>query len=548
MDRRSIPRLLAIASPLLLLGIFLVYPVVAVIADGLLFGPGSSFAETLASPVSRRVFEFTVLQATLSTLLVVTIGLPGAFVLSRIKMRGKSLLRATLIVPFVLPPIVVVVGFLRVFGPFGIMDSIAMAIVGTTESVLNLASGMMGIVLAHTFYNIPLVMVMVSSSLERLNPDIEESAEALGASTLQKFRHIVLPHIRGALLAASILTFLFCFMSFPIVLALGEGRFMTLEVRIWMAFRSFDFGEASSLAAIQILTTIALAYSYVKLGRVEDQDMSRTASIKTLEFREMRLRYRGMILAYLLLVGVLVFGPIAAIIEAAIYDPLGGAYTLRGFANLLEAGTGGGLVPLVNSLLYATLATLLAVALGIPLAYAHRSRRAGVPTFASAMTLLPLGVSAITVAYGLMRMIAVPLGLTTNPWLLIVIAQTIIGLPFSARAIELSLRGIDPEIIEQADSLGASRFQRLFFVELPLLAPGILAGGVFAFAMAIGEMSATLFIALEQNTTLAVVIYQYLGVRRMVEAGAAALILVAICFTAFLLIERFSGESSGGAL
>jgi ABC-type Fe3+ transport system permease subunit len=90
--------------------------------------------------------------------------------------------------------------------------------------------------------------------------------------------------------------------------------------------------------------------------------------------------------------------------------------------------------------------------------------------------------------------------------------------------------------------------QRLFYVELPLLAPGILAGGVFAFAMAIGEMSATLFIALEQNTTLAVVIYQYLGVRRMVEAGAAAFVLVAICFIAFLAIGKLSDETSGGAL
>ncbi|MHA2601817.1 MAG: ABC transporter permease [Candidatus Thorarchaeota archaeon SMTZ1-83] len=548
MDRRSIPRLLAIAAPILLLSIFLLYPVASVILDGLVYGPGSSFTETLASSVTQRVLGFTFAQATLSTLLVIGIGLPGALMMARVRMPGKSILRATLIVPFVLPPIVVVVGFLRVFGSFGLLDTIAMSIIGTTDSVLNLATGVVGIVLAHTFYNVPLVIVMVSSALERLNPELEESAEALGATSFKKFRHIILPHIRGALLAASILTFLFCFMSFPIVLALGEGRYMTLEVRIWYAFRSFDFGEASSLAAIQIATTLALAYSYVKLGRVEDVETGKTAAIRTYRLDEMGVGYKAMILVYMGVVGTLIFGPILAIIQAAIYDPLGGSYTLAGFANLIESGTGGGLVPLVNSLLYATLATLLAVLLGIPLAYAHRSRRSGIPTLASAMTLLPLGVSAITVAYGLMRMIAVPLGLTTNPWLLIVIAQTIIGLPFSARAIEISLRGIDPEIIEQADSLGASRLQRLFFVELPLLAPGILAGGVFAFAMAIGEMSATLFIALEQNTTLAVVIYQYLGVRKFVEAGAAALMLVAICFAAFILIERLSGDGNGGAL
>ncbi|MFW9967850.1 MAG: ABC transporter permease [Candidatus Thorarchaeota archaeon] len=547
MEWRALIRWVAIASPLVLLAIFLVYPVVAVLFDGLVFGPGTSFIDVISSMVTQTVLSFTFAQAIISTILVVVIGLPGAFLLARLRMRGKSLLRASLIVPFVLPPIVVVVGFLRVFGEYGILDSVLMTMTGASESILNLANGVVGIVLAHTFYNIPLVIVMVSSALERLDPEIEETSEILGATTLQKFRYIILPHIRASLLAASVLTFLFCFMSFPIVLALGEGRYMTLEVRIWNAFRTFDFGEASSLAVIQILITLALAYSYIKLGRIEEGS-GRTATIKTLAFDEISLKWKACTIGYLVLFVVLVAGPIIAIAQAAVYNPFSSQYTLEGFTNLLDPSTGGGFLPLVNSLLYAVLATLLAVVLGIPLAYLHRTRQKGLPTLASAMTLLPLGVSAITVAYGLMRIIAVPLGLTTNPWVLIVIAQTLIGLPFSARAIEISLRNIDPEVLEQAESLGASRLQRMFYIELPLLAPGILAGGVFAFAMAIGEMSATLFIALEQNTTLAVIIYQYLGVRRMVDAGAAAFVLVAICFIAFLVIEKLSGETSGGAL
>ncbi|MHA2310950.1 MAG: ABC transporter permease [Candidatus Thorarchaeota archaeon] len=547
MEWKSVPRWAAIASPLVLLSVFLVFPVVAVLFEGLVFGPGSSFIEAVSSAITQRVLNFTVAQALVSTILVVIMGLPGAFLLARIRMRGKSLLRASLIVPFALPPIVVVVGFLRVFGEYGILDSILMALIGATESLLNLANGITGIILAHTFYNIPLVIVMVSSALERLDPEIEETAEILGANTYQKFRYIILPHIRSSLLAASILTFLFCFMSFPIVLALGEGRYMTLEVQIWFAFRSFDFGEASSLAMIQILITIALAYSYIRLGRI-DENGGRTASVKTFSFDEIGLKWKAASLFYLSLIAVLVAGPIIAIAQAAVYNPFSGQYTVEGFTNLLDPSVGGGFLPLVNSLLYAVLATILAIILGIPLAFLHRTRRRGLPTIASTMTLLPLGISAITVAYGLMRIIAVPLGLTTNPWVLIVIAQTIIGLPFSARAIEISLSSIDNEILEQAESLGASRLQRFFYVELPLLAPGILAGGVFAFAMAVGEMSATLFIALQQNTTLAVVIYQYLGVRRMVEAGAAAFVLVAICFIAFLAIEKLSGENSGGAL
>ena len=164
------------------------------------------------------------------------------------------------------------------------------------------------------------------------------------------------------------------------------------------------------------------------------------------------------------------------------------------------------------------------------------------------MILLPLGVSSITIAYGLVSIIAVPTGLNINPWPIIIMAQTIIGLPFSARAIEISLRSIDDALLEQADSLGASRLQRLFFVELPLLMPGIIVGGIFAFAMAIGEMSATLLIALPQNYTLAVAIYDRLGVRAFVEAGAAALILVIACVVAFVLMEKISEGSTGGAI
>jgi ABC-type Fe3+ transport system permease subunit len=221
---------------------------------------------------------------------------------------------------------------------------------------------------------------------------------------------------------------------------------------------------------------------------------------------------------------------------------------MDGFVNLFTLGSQGGLNYLINSLFYAGLATIFAVTLGIPLAIAMRARSKTIPTLASAMVLLPLGISSITVAYGLVLAIAVPTGLVTNPWPIIVVAQTIIGLPFSARAIEIAMSKIDPAILEQADSLGASRIQRLLYVELPLLAPGILVGGIFAFAMAIGEMSATLFIALPQNYTLAVAIYDYLAVRAFVEAGAAALVLVLVCVVAFLVMERVSEGSTGGTL
>jgi len=545
LETRVLLRYAILAFPLLLLLVFLIFPVSIVIVQGLF--AGTPFQDVLSSPVIQFTIQFTVSQSVVSTIMAVLIGLPGAFLIARLRFRGKSLVKAMMIVPFVLPPIVVVVGFLQMFGSYGVIDSILMWIRGSSVSVFNLATGVPGIILAHTFYNVPLVLLMVSSSLERLNPEIEESAEILGASSLQRFRRITLPHIMPAVLASAVLTFMFCFMSFPIILAFGQGTYMTIEAQIWNAFRMFDYGEASSLTLIQIFITISLAYIYVKFGR-KDSDVGPTASIKTTPFNRYRIHERALIVGYLVIIAVLVLGPIVTILRASIFDPIGQTYTLEGFVNLFTLGSQGGFRYFVNSLFYAGLATVFAIILGIPLALALRSSGKAVPTIASTMILLPLGISSITVAYGLVLVIAVPTGLVTNPWPIIVVAQTIIGLPFSARAIEISMSKIDQTLLEQADSLGATRLQRLLFLELPLLAPGILVGGVFAFAMAIGEMSATLFIALPQNYTLAVAIYDYLAVRAFVDAGAAALVLVIICVVAFLAMERISEGSTGGAL
>jgi len=537
---------IALAIPLIILGLFLIYPVIRVIILGLLSETGMTFTESIT--YNWPYIEFTILQAALSTVLALLVGLPGAILLARLKFAGKNLIRALIIIPFVLPPIVVVVGFLQMFGQYGILDSTLMWILQSTDSVLNLATDIPGIILAHTFYNAPLVILLVSASMERMNPEIEEAADLLGADTKQRFIHITLPHIKPSLIASAILTFLFCFMSFPIVLAFGHGSYRTIEVQIWNAFRWSDYGQASSLVIVQILFTLALALTYVRLGRTSGEQTAPTSSIKTTSLRSYKPMGIFLIILYFICMLFLVAGPIASIIRAAFFDPISQTYTFDGFLYLFSTETGGGFRPLINSLFYSGLATLLSVGLGIPLAYAHKSKIRILPPLSSMMVLLPLGVSSITIAYGLMTAIAVPTGLNINPWPIIVLAQTIIGLPFTTRSIEIALRSIDTHLIDQADSLGASRLQRLFFVELPLLAPGILVGAVFAFAMAIGEMSATLFIALPQNFTLAVAIYDSLGVRKFVEAGASALILVLVCVLAFLTMEKISEGSVGGAL
>jgi thiamine transport system permease protein len=545
---RALTRYIVLAIPLLLLAAFILLPVTLVVINGLLGQTLGEVFSYLSSPLTQFTVAFTFEQAIISTAFTLLVGLPGGLILGKLRFRGRSVVRALLIVPFVLPPIVVVVGFLQMFGEYGILDSFLMTITGSQTSVFNLATGLPGILLAHTFYNAPLVMLLVAAAMEGLSPEVEESAELLGASPWQKFKRITMPHILPSLTAAGILTFLFCFMSFPIVLAFGEGRLRTVEYRIWDAFRTAEYGDASLLVILQIAVTLVLALAYIRIGRNSQEGETESSRVRRLELSDSSIVIRAGVVVYLVIILVLVAGPILSIARSAVFDPVSRTYELEGFAYLVSWAPDGGLRPLINSLFYAGLATLFAVLLGIPLAYAHKSKSNILPTLSSTMILLPLGISSITIAYGLMRVIAVPTGLNVNPWPLIVVAQTVIGLPFSARAIEISLRSINPEVLEQADSLGASRLQRLFFVEIPLLAPGIIVGAVFAFAMAIGEMSATLLIALPQNYTLAVAIINNINGRDYTWAGSSALLLVIVCVIAFIVIERISEGSSGGIL
>ena len=117
-------------------------------------------------------------------------------------------------------------------------------------------------------------------------------------------------------------------MSFPIVLALGGGSYRTLEVQIWNAFRWTDYGEASSLALIQILITVTLAISYIRLGRVSDSDSGPTSSIRTTSLTKYRTWEKFVIITYLIAILILIGGPIASILRAAFFDPISQNYSL----------------------------------------------------------------------------------------------------------------------------------------------------------------------------------------------------------------------------
>ena len=110
--------------------------------------------------------------------------------------------------------------------------------VQSSEPPLKILYSFKAIILAHTFYNFPIIMSLVSSYWEHLDANCEAASQTLGANKVQTFLKVTLPRLLPAIISAVSLVFLFCFNSFAIILVLGGGpQYTTMEVEIYRQAR-----------------------------------------------------------------------------------------------------------------------------------------------------------------------------------------------------------------------------------------------------------------------------------------------------------------------
>jgi len=514
---------LAAVPPLLFLGVFFVYPVITLVGRGLWPGGDldlSPIGDVIGDGSLRDVAWFTLWQAALSTALTLLVALPGAYVVARYRFRGRALVRALVVVPFVLPTVVV----------------------GSAFLALGIERSLGAILLAHVFFNYAVVVRVVGGLWSHLDPRQEEAARVLGASRLRTFLGVTLPALRPALAAAASIVFLFDFTSFGVILILGGPTRATLETEIYrQTVDLLDLRTAAALSIIQLLAVVALL---VITGRLQHR---RAAALRLRPEAETARRARTT--GERVLVGVTLTSMIAllgtplAVLVARSFDTghgFGfGAYRALGELNATSVLFVPPTEAIVNSLVYALTATAIAVAVGGLAAFAvARSRRGSRLDLALA---LPLGVSAVTVGFGfLIALDEPPLDLRTA-WILVPIAHALVAIPFVVRITTPVLRAIDPRLREAAAVLGAAPRRVWREVDLPVGARALSVAAGFACAISLGEFGATVFIARPQRPTLPVVIFRLLGQPGSLSFGAAmaaSTILMVLTAVVILTIER----------
>ncbi len=507
-----------------------------------LFRSGISLSylkDFLSKPYYLNIFVFTFKQAFFSSVYSVIPGILGAYFLSHYSFRFKKTIRAVTAVPFVLPPILVVLGFVLLFGNNGLINRFFMNILDTGKPPFQILYSFRAIILAHVFFNFPLAVRLISSSWEKISVSYIEAARSLGAGRIRVFTQTVFPQLLPSVIASFSLIFILCFMSFAVILVLGGGpRNSTVEVEIYRLARiNLNIPGACSLAVIQSSVSLffLLIYTFFqkKLSHAVSVNTSDTLTEK--EASGYSLVFLALFLIILFTVIILPMGVV--IFESFKYKTSRGSDIIYSLHWYRKTFSELGFRPVRNSLLLASVNTVISVLMALTAASYSSKNRKGIQVFVEFFFTLSLGVSSIILTLSYIKFMN-DFSIKSTGWIPLVTAHTIAFLPFVFKSITIFYDRIDSSITESAMSLGAS-WRRIFVrIEIPMVKNGLFTGAVLAFALSMGEINATLMIAPDNFITIPLAIYRLIGSYNFYQACAMGTILIMTSLVSFLVLDR----------
>jgi thiamine transport system permease protein len=447
-------------------------------------GFSGDWLATLTEPKTLEVVWFTLWQAAVSTLVTLVIAIPGAYLLYRRSIPGQRIVKALITVPFVLPSIVVAVGFtvFRNVNNFWIE-------LGFTF----LSDPIYWIIAAHVFVNYSIAVRTIGGVWAGLDTEIDEAAELDGAGRLRTLLAVSLPQLRPAIFSAAALVFLFSATSFGIVLVLGGGQIQTIETAIYFSATQFlDLEAAAALVFIQTMITAAafMVGSSLAKGTVGLEQVFEGTRKPRVDKRD----WPAAVITAGIVLGLLVMPMLLVLVEAF---KVGDGWGINNFANLGTRGARNLLNISVldaasNSLRNMVVAAGIAYALGTLISWLLARAK---QKLLDLIFLVPLGVSSVVLGFGFLVSFDETWLPLRSSWLIVPLAQALIALPMVIRLVYPALVLIGKEPIEQASLDGASSWQIWRFVESGMIKGVLLASAGYAAIISVGEFGASSFLA-----------------------------------------------------
>jgi iron(III) transport system permease protein len=469
----------------------------------------------------------TLVLATASAVSTSVVGTGLAWLTTRTDLPLRRVWGALSALPLVFPSFVGALALTAALAPGGLLD----APLGWVGVEPTRPEGFWGAWLVLTLFTTPYVLLPVAARLAALPPSLEESARLLGRRPAAVFRTVVLPQIRGAIGAGALLVFLYALSDFGVVVLL---RYDTLTRAIYTN-RVLDRDQSVALSLLLAVLALAVVAGERALARrhavVEGAPAQRPLQVPLGRWRWPALA------AVAGWVVVALGGPLASL---ALWAWRG----LTGETSAL-AGPGGGLgdlvEPALNTAGISLVTAVVAVAAVLPLAYLSARYRARAGDIANGLVATGFALPGLVIALAVVfwsRQLPEAWGLYQSFAMLVFAYVVHLGAQ-SLRAAQVAVGSVPRRLDESARMLGAGRARRFATVDLPIMLPGLAAGGGLVLLSTMKELPITLLTAPIGFETLTTRIWADTEAVFLAEAALASIVLVALSgLLTWLLVVR----------
>ncbi len=479
-----------------------------------------------------------------------------AWLVTRTDLPFKKTMKLLFLVPFMLPAFIGALAWKMLLSPrAGYINRFFMDTLGFDSPIFNIYS-YAGIILVETMYLFPFVFIQVSGALERMDPTLEESARISGADLFTITRKITIPLVMPSIVSGALLIMLYSMAHFGTVAVLGiETGIYNIPTLIYEKIHQ-SAGSFDSIRTATVLATVLVITAALILW-LQNRVLSRGKYqiIAGKSFRPSELKLRGLRIP--LLIFCLVYIGLTIVLPTATIFLVGGLKTY-GLPFVAENMTWDNYRHILfewdltrdsiwNSISLGLASALITMFAGVIISYVIVKMKPRGKGFLEFLGMLPFSVPGSVIALGVILAWSGKFGINLyNTVWIILIAYIARYMAFSLKANSAALEQVHDSLVEAARASGASMWQALKDVVIPLVRPGMLAAFFLIFLPALRELTVSVLLYGPTTRTIGVAIYTLNEDGETVYSAALAGIALIIIVTGEVLIKRLvTGKQKG---
>ncbi|WP_430481821.1 ABC transporter permease [Rossellomorea marisflavi] len=519
--------------------LFLVYPLSSLIINSFKSPGSDSFTWANYQTFFEKKYYYESLFNSFSITILVTIfavllGVPLAYLMTTMKIKGKGILEVLIIISVLSPPFIGAYSWILLLGRSGVVSTFFKEHFNIqTPSIYGFA----GILIVFTFKLFPFIYLYVSGALKKMDSSLIEAAESLGTTGMKKVYTLILPLILPTILAGSLLVFMNALADFGTPMLIGEG-FSTMPVLIYSEFISEVGGNASFAAALSTIMIIITAIIFIGQKYIVNKKSFEMSSLRPI--KPVKVKGFRNVVAHLFIyvtIAIAIIPQITVIYtsflktQGSIFVP---GFSLDSYITVMDRMGDS----IMNTFVYGLIAIIIIIILGMLIAYVSVRRKnfftSLLDTIAMFPYIIPGSVLGITL---LVAFNDEPLLLSGGAAIMI-ISYVIRRLPYTMRSSAAIIYQLSPSLEEASISLGYSQLRTFLNVTAKLMMPGVLAGALLSWITVINELSSSIILFTGSTRTMSVAIYS--EVIRASYGTAAALSTILTVTTIITLIIFFT--------